>query len=78
MDSEVADIVIGTSLGLSPGRRQNRIEAVEMIPARTAARLVELEMLDSEFLNSFHSAIPAETLLMTDVDVTWKRSRRST
>ena len=27
------------------------------------------------FFNSFHSAVEAETLLMTDVDVTWQRSQ---
>ena len=78
VDSEVADIVIGTTLGLSPGRRQTRLEAVEMFPARTAAQLVELKMLDSAFLNSFRSAVAAETLLMTDVDVTWQRSQLAT
>lgn len=76
--SEVADIVIGTTLGLSPGRRPNRIEAVDMCPARTTAQIVELSTLDSEFLSSFHSAVGAETLLMSDVDVTWKRNKRAT
>ena len=76
VDCEVADIVIGTTLGLSPGRRPTQLEAVEMFPARSAAQLVELELLDSAFLSSFHSAVQAETLLMTDVDITWKRSQR--
>lgn len=74
MGCEVADIVIGTTLGLSPGRRPTQLEAVEMLPARSEAQLVELELLESAFLSSFSSAVPAETLLMTDVDVTWQRS----
>ncbi len=76
VECEVADIVIGTALGLSPGRRSTQLEAVEMFPAQAAAQLVELELLDSAFLSSFHSAVEAETLLMEDVDVTWKPSKR--
>lgn len=73
-ESEVADIVIGTTLGLSPGRRQGRVEAVEMCPVRTEARLVELTKLNSIFLNSFASGVEAESLLMTNVDVAWRRA----
>jgi len=69
--SEVADIVIGTALGLSPGLRPARVEAVEMNPGHKRARIVELTGLDSAFMNGFSSATPAETLLMADVDVTW-------
>lgn len=75
VNSEVADIVIGTTLGLSPGRHLAQLEAVEMFPARSVVRLVELKVLESAFLSSFHSAVEAETLLMTDVDVTWTRSQ---
>lgn len=75
VNSEVANIVIGTTLGLSPGRQVAQLEAVEMFPARSVAQLVELKVLESAFLSSFHSAVEAETLLMTDVDVTWKRSQ---
>lgn len=70
-----ARIVIGTTLGLSPGRQPTQLEAVEMFPAQSEAQLVELELLESAFLSSFHSAVQAETLLMTDVDVTWQRSQ---
>ncbi len=74
-NSEVADIVIGTTLGLSPKRRAEQLEAVDMLPARSAAKSVELHVLESNFLSSFHSAVEADTLLMTDTDVTWKRSQ---
>ncbi len=68
---EVADIVIGTALGLSPGHRAGSIEAVEMKPAHYQAEIVDLEHLSSDFMSSFSSAVPAETLLMSNVDVTW-------
>lgn len=69
--SEVADIVIGTALGLSPGRRSGEIEAVEMHPLDNRSCTIEVEHLASDFMSSFHSAAPAESLLMTDVDVIW-------
>jgi len=75
--NEVADIVIGTALGLSPGRRATQVEAVEMIPAHHRFRIVELIDLDSEFMDSFSSASPAESLLMNDVDVTWHPAKLS-
>ncbi len=73
--SEVADVVIGTVLGLSPGHRDATIEAVDMCPTNTRAQRVELISLQSDFLNGFRSARGAETLLMTDVDVMWRRSQ---
>lgn len=69
--SEVADIVIGTALGLSPGRQAGEIEAIEMNPSHCRSRIVELANLESDFMSGFTSAMPAETLLMNDVDVTW-------
>ncbi len=74
-NSEVADIVIGTTLGLSPKRRAEELEAVDMLPAQSAAKSVELHVLESNFLSSFRSAVEADTLLMTEIDVTWKRSQ---
>lgn len=73
-NSEVAAIVIGAKLGLSPGRRSGRIEAVEMLPAVSSALIVEQTQLISTFLDSFSSGTAAESLLMTDVDVAWRRS----
>lgn len=72
--SEIADVVIGTVLGVSPGPRPGSLEAADMCPAVTTAHRVELRFLQSDFLESFETAEPAETLLMTDVGVTWRRS----
>lgn len=72
-DSEVAAIVIGTVLGISPDH-SGRMEGVEMRPASTSAQEVALIELQSDFLESFSSAEEAETLLMTDVEVTWRRA----
>ncbi len=72
--SEVADIVIGTELGLSPGHRPGSIESAELCPASRAAQRVDLTSLRSDFLDSFSSAAPAESLLMTDVGVIWRRA----
>ena len=68
--SEVADIVIGTRLGLSPAHRGGALEAVEMrLDDLTAAQVNA--GVDSAFMADFRSAEPAETLLMTDVGVRW-------
>lgn len=72
--SEIADIVIGTELGLSPGHRPDAIESAELCPATLKAESVELSLLESEFLDSFTTAEPAETLLMSDVELVWRRS----
>lgn len=70
--SEVAEIVVGTVLGVSPGRRPGSMEAVEMQLDHQVVRTVELSDLDSKFLTGFSTAEPAETLLMTDVGVIWR------
>ena len=72
--TEVAEIVIGTVLGVSPGHRDGSIEGADMCPATTEAKAVQLRSLDSPFLQGFTTAEPAETLLMTDVGVTWRRA----
>ena len=72
--SEIADIVIGTELGLSPGLRPDAIESAELCPATLEAESVELSLLESDFLDGFTTAEPAETLLMTDVELVWRRS----
>lgn len=72
--SEIASIVIGTELGLSPGHRPDSIESAELCPATLKAQTVELSLLESDFLDRFSTAEPAETLLMTDVELLWRRS----
>ncbi len=72
--TEVAEIVIGTVLGVSPGHRAGSIEGADMCPAKTEAKAVKLRSLSSPFLESFTTAEPAETLLMTNVEVTWRRA----
>jgi len=71
-NSEVADIVLGTVVGLSPGHRSGSIETAELRPANQSAERVELISLQSDFLASFKTAEPADTLLMTDVGVIWR------
>ncbi len=70
--SEVADIVIGTFLGLSPNRR-GCLEGADMQPFDLRAETVSLTELSSAFLEQFSSATEADTLLMTGVGVTWRR-----
>jgi len=72
--SEIADIVIGTEHGVSPRHRAGAFDNAELIPANPFAERVELVRLESDFLESFRTAEPAETLLMTDVDLMWRRS----
>lgn len=75
--SEIADIVIGTELGISPGHRIEKMEGAELRTASPDAESVELTLLESDFLNSFTTAKPAETLLMTDVGINWRRAAAS-
>lgn len=72
--TEVAEIVIGTVLGVSPGHSAGSIEGADMCPENTEAKAVKLRSLSSSFLESFSTAEPAETLLMTNVGVTWRRA----
>lgn len=71
--SEVAEIVIGTTLGLSPGHRTTTLEAVQMVTATSDAEIVVLADLESSFIGGFASAEETDTLLMTDVGVIWRR-----
>lgn len=73
-DSELAQVVIGTIHGLSPGRRPDSLEAADMCPAVLDATRVELHSIRSAYLDSFRTAVPAETLFMADVGVTWRRA----
>lgn len=61
---------IDAAVGLSPGL-DHELEGVEMTPAHRQANQVDIQSLDSEFIASFASAMPAPSYLMTDVDVTW-------
>ena len=72
--TEVAEIVIGTVLGVSPAHSAGSIEGADMCPENTDAKTVKLRSLSSSFLESFSTAEPAETLLMTNVGVTWRRA----
>lgn len=69
---EVAEIVIGTTLGLSPGHRRGSIQAIEMEPDHLDAQEVELVDVESEFIAGFSTAQQAETLVMTDARVIWR------
>lgn len=71
--TEIADIVLGTTLGLSPGRAATTVDRVQMVTSHQRANLVTVSTLRSAFIDSFSSAVPAPALLMTDVDVVWKR-----
>ena len=71
--SEVADIVIGTTLGLSPGHRPDDLEAVQMLTASSDAKIVALPNLESSFIGGFSSAVETDTLLMSNVDVIWRK-----
>lgn len=72
----MGDLVAGTMLGLSPGHRPGSLEAVEMRPTSTRYEIVDLVDLSSGFLDGFRTAERADTLLMVDVGVTWRRSGR--
>ena len=72
--TEVAEIVIGTVLGVYPGHRDGSIEAADMCPETMSAKAVTLSSLASPFIEGFSTAEPAETLLMTNVGVTWRRA----
>ena len=72
--SDIAEIVVGTVLGLSPKRSHGSLEGADMCLADLSAQRVELRTIESDFLDSFETAVPAESFLMTDVDVTWRRS----
>lgn len=65
--------MIGTYLGLSPDHR-GLLEGAEMQPFDLNAESITLTDLSSEFLDRFSSAQEADTLLMTNVGVTWRRT----
>jgi hypothetical protein len=65
---------LSAEVGLSPAR-DGVLEAAQMTPRHRHAQAVDIHDLDSAFLASFTSAVPAPSYLMCDVDVTWTRER---
>lgn len=64
---------LSAEVGLSP-RHDGTLEAARMTPRHRQAERVEIDYLDSAFLASFRTALPAPCYLMRDVDVTWGRA----
>jgi hypothetical protein len=73
----VCDPVGGTCLaatvGLSPDHRGG-LEAVRMDPSHRNACEVEVEELDSAFIDGFSTAELAASYVMRDAEVTWRRA----
>lgn len=64
---------LGAALGVSPDRR-GRLEAARMDPSHRDARAVTVDVLESDFIGSFSSAVLSTSYLMRDADVTWART----
>jgi hypothetical protein len=65
---------LSADVGLSPGH-DGALEATRLAPRRRQAQPVEVHHLDSAFLASFTSAVPAPSYLMRDVEVAWTPAR---
>jgi hypothetical protein len=65
---------IGAEVGLSPGLG-GALEASRMTPRHRDAQPVDLDLVESEFLAGFATAVAAPSYLMRDLDVTWTRER---
>jgi hypothetical protein len=63
---------LGAELGLSPGH-DGDLEVARMSPSHRKARPVEVDHLESAFLASFTTAMPAPSYVVRDVDVTWSQ-----
>jgi hypothetical protein len=63
---------LAASVGVSPDRR-GRLEAARMEPSHRDARAVTVDVLESDFIDSFSSAVLSTSYLMCDADVTWTR-----
>lgn len=72
-----ADLVgvtcLGAAVGVSPDHR-GRLEAARMDLSHHDAREVNIEALDSPFIDSFDTAERSTSHLMSDVDVVWTRA----
>jgi hypothetical protein len=65
---------LGASIGLSADRN-GALEAASMVPQHRDAREVVIDELRSEFLESFSTATVASAYLMTDVPISWARTK---
>jgi len=64
---------LGAELGLSPGH-DGLVEMARMRPSHRQAQLVNVDHLESAFLASFTTAVPAPSYVVRDVDVTWSQA----
>jgi hypothetical protein len=64
---------LGAEVGLSPGH-DGLVEMARMSPSHRQAQLVDVDRLESAFLASFTTAVPAPSYLVRDVDVTWSQA----
>jgi hypothetical protein len=64
---------LGAAVGVSPDRR-GRLEAARMEPSHRDARMVTLEALESDFIDTFSTSRLSTSYLMCDADVTWTRA----
>jgi hypothetical protein len=64
---------LGASVGVSPDRR-GHLEAARMEPSHRDARAVTVDVLESDFIDSFFSAVLSTSYLMCDADVRWMRT----
>jgi len=74
---EVGATCLGASVGLSFDHR-GRLEAARMDPSHRDAREVTVELLESEFLDSFATAEQSRSYLMSDAEVRWTRAQSPT
>lgn len=76
-DGAACDLVgatcLGAQIGVSPDRRGS-LEATRMEPSHRDARAVTVDLLESDFMDSFSSAVLSTSYLMSDADVTWTRA----
>jgi hypothetical protein len=61
---------LAATIGLSP-RRRGQLDGVRMEPEHRRAHAVVIEEIESAFLTSFTSTVPAASYLMRDVAVVW-------
>lgn len=69
----VGSTCLDAAIGVSPDRR-GRLEAARMEPSHRDARLVTVQDLASDFIDSFATAALSSSYLMCDADVTWTRA----
>jgi hypothetical protein len=62
---------LGATVGVSPDRR-GRLEAAHMETTHQRAITLDLDALNSRFLDGFSTATPGPSYLMRDVEVVWR------